>query len=308
MLKHSASNSQYTPELAALDSLKMTTEFFLTKWRHEPQVFPGLARNLAVSRDWSGNFESWCRAPAQARLFLYHEDGGAEAAEVPEPNYAYEIFKKYQEGGDELTLMLNNVEKVDEKIESIQGALGVCRDWRKGDVVATLSTVGSGIGYHAGNEDGFIIQLEGARWWRVWSETLVPNGPRLALLGFPGSSGYKMSRPEEPPIIDFKLSEGDVLYIPPLYGHEGVTERKSVSLALSWRGVSPFTALAASIGMDNPLLLELAHKSPSAYSALLPDPPFGHDNAHDIRQTILQLALNMVDAPLSLRTLIQELR
>ncbi len=239
--------------------------------------------------------------PASARLFTSRCDGSAVAADVPDPSRAIEIFRAYETSGDPLTLLLNRVERVDELIYAAHAAFGVGRDWRKGDVVATLSTKSSGIGYHAGNEDGIIVQLEGSRRWRVWDSVLVPKGPRMALLGFPGAQGYVMPRPESPPLVDIVLRAGDMLYIPPLFGHEGETECTSVSLAASWRGVTAYTAMAARLGLDNADLIRRATADPDRYGALLPDPAMRRIAPERALSKVLSLALDAVNAAPDLR-------
>jgi hypothetical protein len=194
---------------------------------------------------WQDRFHEWCRPPAVARLFVLHPGGvgAARAAALPKVSEAYDLFTRYAADGESLTLLLNRADSVSPEIVALRDSLGIGRGWRHDDVVATLSTPGSGIGYHAGHEDGFIVQLEGRRRWRAWSpECLTP--PQRAALLWPGhaelagENAPPPHRPELPPVLDVELAPGDAIYLPSLYPHDGETIELSVSLSIAWRGVA----------------------------------------------------------------------
>jgi hypothetical protein len=44
-------------------------------------------------------------------------------------------------------------------------------------------------------------------------------------------------------VAEYDLKAGDVLHIPALFGHEGITTRLSVSLSIAWKGLSPYKLL-----------------------------------------------------------------
>lgn len=87
-------------------------------------------------------------------------------------------------------------------------------DWRIDDVMVSYATDGGGVGPHFDQYDVFLIQGLGKRRWRV--------GPRC-------NSATALSPHEDLRLIaDFDATEewtlepGDILYVPPLFAHEGV--------------------------------------------------------------------------------------
>lgn len=217
-----------------------TPGFFQTVWGRRPATYPGLvsaANARALDRAW---FFECCRPPARARLYVYESSGAARATRLDAVEEAEGIYRLLRDRGDSFTLLLNDVDRVSPEVRGLRAGMGIGRRWRYDDVVATLSTPGSGIGYHAGHEDGFLIQLRGRRWWRLWNPTVLPPLYREALLGRPGSSITVPPRAESPPDVDVRLDSGDVLHVPALFAHEGVTlEEESIALSIAWVGMTP---------------------------------------------------------------------
>ena len=56
---------------------------------------------------------------------------------------------------------------------------------------------------------------------------------------------YRFSQPKTSPLLDVILNPGDVLYVPPFFPHEGVTQEESISIAFAWKGITYFHLLGA---------------------------------------------------------------
>lgn len=85
---------------------------------------------------------------------------------------------------------------------------------RLDDVMVSYATRGGGVGAHTDAYDVFLLQLEGRRRWRVGPvprPTWQPDVP-LKLL-----SRFKATH-------EWVLDAGDMLYLPPGWGHDGVAE------------------------------------------------------------------------------------
>lgn len=289
--------------------LAVGSAFCAQDWRRAPVVFRMKATALAASRDWETTFPLLCRPPVTSRLFF--REGGVRgtdinALRVPDSGAAYHLYQELLEIKFPGTLLLNGVEAVDGTLREVHSALGVGQAWRKGDIVATMSTIGSGIGFHAGNEDGFIIQLCGKRRWRVWGADSTSVAYRNHVLGMPVMSKSPCP-PTKSPQVDVVLSAGDILYIPPLFGHDGITTEDSVSLSVGWRGFTPYTLLSAVLhGTESMNLLvwkELSRTKRIQYATLLPDPD--DSNIDESWTSAMNMALDMVDARRPLRDAVQ---
>jgi 50S ribosomal protein L16 3-hydroxylase len=106
---------------------------------------------------------------------------------------------------------------------------------RLDDVMVSLATDGGGVGPHTDAYDVFLLQLEGQRRWRIGpvaaseQQRFKPNKPLKLLRNFK-------------PTQTVTLDPGDMLYVPPGWGHDGVAVG---------------TCTTASIGFRAPLAREL---------------------------------------------------
>lgn len=212
------------------------------EWRRQPYV----VRN-AIPKTWRRQFDQsrffgWTESTLSTiRLFIRPESetpATARSVLVRSPSESVEIYELCRNRGEPVTLLMNGVDRVDRTIDGLRKALGVPYGFRRDDVVATLSAPSSGIGYHAGHEDGFIVQLSGARRWRVWSSDHTPSSHRLALLSLKLEIPSALPPTSDEPILNCELNAGDVLYIPPFCPHDGYTLSESISLSVAWRGLS----------------------------------------------------------------------
>jgi 50S ribosomal protein L16 3-hydroxylase len=231
-----------------MTGLLLEDSFFDRYWRESPVFMPGRARCLADLGEWEAAFIQWCRRRESGHIFFWTLGSVAQAATVEEVEVLAAACNEIISQDTTLTVLLNDVERVDDVLGLVHEAFGVGQDWRCGDVVATLSGSNSGIGFHGGNEDGFIVQLSGQREWRLWRPEILPQDYRRSLLGAGGTSFETVPIPVSGPDFTWSLVAGDVLYIPPLWGHEGRTLQRSVSLSVEWRGVTADTFLKAVIG------------------------------------------------------------
>lgn len=256
--------------------IKQQAEFFRRHWRQEPCLLRGFMSERELSSFTLDRFFCWCRPPVTARFFIRTEEeaaGTSKAAHLPQVTDGPGFFKHFRDRGDEFTLLLNKAQKADPELRQIQRRIGVPFSWRSHDTVATLSTVGSGIGFHAGHEDGFIIQLRGRRLWKLWASDCLGLNYRLKILGDPTKQDVQSPcRPECPPVFECELLPGDALMIPALMGHEGISLEESLSLSIAWRGITPFALLGATRIQFSPKGLLIIENNPESFFCLLPDP------------------------------------
>jgi 50S ribosomal protein L16 3-hydroxylase len=81
---------------------------------------------------------------------------------------------------------------------------------RLDDVMVSYATPGGGVGPHVDSYDVFLLQGEGRRRWRTW----VPDG-----------SFHK----------EFLVEEGDLLYLPPGWRHDGVALDRCYTYSIGFR-------------------------------------------------------------------------
>ena len=107
---------------------------------------------------------------------------------------------------------------------------------RLDDLMLSYASDGGGVGPHVDSYDVFLLQVQGRRRWRVGR-----SSDRRFVDGLP----LKILRRFEPR-HDWLLEPGDMLYLPPLWAHDGVAEGGD--------------CMTASIGFRAPARAELARE------------------------------------------------
>ena len=98
-------------------------------------------------------------------------------------------------------------------------------DARLDDAMVSYASDGGGVGPHVDSYDVFLLQLQGRRRWRIGRVTdraLLPDVPLKILARF---------TPEH----EWLLEPGDMLYLPPGWGHDGVAEGECLTCSIGFR-------------------------------------------------------------------------
>ena len=116
---------------------------------------------------------------------------------------------------------------------------------RLDDLMISWASDGGGVGPHVDAYDVFLLQVAGRRRWRVG---------RVADAAFIDGLPLKILRRFEPE-FDWVLEPGDLLYLPPLWGHDGMAEGECMTCSVGFR--SPEAE-----GLAGDLLQRLADAEP----------------------------------------------
>jgi 50S ribosomal protein L16 3-hydroxylase len=96
---------------------------------------------------------------------------------------------------------------------------------RLDDVMVSWASPGGGVGPHVDSYDVFLLQLQGQRRWRigpVQDTTLESDAPFKVLRHFV-------------PTQEWVLDAGDMLYLPPGWGHDGVAQGECLTASIGFR-------------------------------------------------------------------------
>ncbi len=96
---------------------------------------------------------------------------------------------------------------------------------RLDDLMISYASDGGGVGPHLDSYDVFLLQVQGRRRWRV-GRVLDPS----LVEGLP----MKMLRHFQP-TDEWLLEPGDMLYLPPRWGHDGVAEGPCMTCSVGFR-------------------------------------------------------------------------
>lgn len=99
---------------------------------------------------------------------------------------------------------------------------------RLDDLMISYATTGGGVGPHLDSYDVFLLQVHGRRRWRIG-----PVADRSLVDGLP----VKILR-HFAPTEDWVLEPGDMLYLPPLWGHDGVALDECMTCSVGFRAAT----------------------------------------------------------------------
>ena len=99
---------------------------------------------------------------------------------------------------------------------------------RLDDLMISYASDGGGVGPHLDSYDVFLLQVQGRRRWRIGpvaDRSLVPGLPVRILANFQ-------------PTEEWLLEPGDMLYLPPLWGHDGEAEGECMTCSVGFRAAT----------------------------------------------------------------------
>lgn len=157
-------------------------------------------------------------------------------------------------------------------------------DARLDDIMLSLASDGGGVGPHYDSYDVFLIQMHGKRRWRIGplnNKRLLEDCPLRILADFD-------------PTEEYILEPGDMLYLPPNYGHDGEAIGVCSTISVGFRAQSQAEVLST-------LLRDIADKieaDENLKAALFSDPKRGltkdpTEIPSDLIQFSKQLLLNL---------------
>ena len=185
-------------------------EFLQEYWQKKPLLIKGAlsSTDFPLSPDELAGMA--CEEEIESRLIVGNAEQGYELSNGP---FKESLFSKLPEKN--WTLL---VQAVDHYIPEVAALLNYFRfipNWRIDDVMVSYAAEGGSAGPHYDNYDVFLIQGLGSRRWQL--------GPRY-------DANSKLQKHEQLKLLaDFSseqewlLEPGDILYLPPLLGHWGIS-------------------------------------------------------------------------------------
>jgi 50S ribosomal protein L16 3-hydroxylase len=221
--------------------------FMREHWQKKPllvrQAFPGI--RPPVSRTQVA--ELAMRDDVESRL-VSQGDGGWRLRHGPIPARGLPPFKR-----SGWTVLLQGLNLHVPAADELMSHFRFVPDARLDDLMLSYATDGGGVGPHLDSYDVFLIQVHGQRRWRIGrvpDDRLVEGVPLKILAAF---------EPED----EWLLEPGDMLYLPPRWGHDGVAVGECMTCSVGFRAPSRQ-------GLAADLLGRLADEAQEAFAASTP--------------------------------------
>ena len=123
------------------------------------------------------------------------------------------------------SLLVQGVDLHNQAAYELKNQFRFAPDARLDDLMISFATDGGGVGPHFDSYDVFLLQAQGKRRWKIGKQkdlTLQTGVPLKILANF---------APEQ----EFVLEAGDMLYLPPMYAHEGVAVGECMTYSIGFR-------------------------------------------------------------------------
>lgn len=112
------------------------------------------------------------------------------------------------------TLLVQDVDKWDADVAELLQHFSFLPSWRVDDIMVSYAEPGGGVGAHVDQYDVFLLQGLGQRHWAISDDPMAPKQFR------PDVELKQLAQFE--PTHEWLLDPGDMLYLPPGIGHDGV--------------------------------------------------------------------------------------
>ena len=204
-------------------------EFMSKYWQKKPLLIRGAIPEFKTLLSRDELFELAENPDVESRLIVENTSAKRKKSE---PTWTM-ADGPFSENASELpsvkksnwTLLVQGVDLHDEQVHALKNQFRFAPDARLDDVMISFATDGGGVGPHFDSYDVFLLQAEGKRRWRIGKQKdlkLQKDVPLKILANF---------APEQ----EFVLDAGDMLYLPPMYAHEGVAVGECMTYSIGFR-------------------------------------------------------------------------
>ena len=198
-------------------------DFLKKYWQKKPLVIRGGFEYLREVLEPDELAGLSCEEGVEARLIL--EKDGKSPWELRHRPFDEQIFSQLPE--ENWTLLVQGVEQWVPEVYELLDQFRFIPNWRIDDVMVSYAPNQGTVGPHLDQYDVFLVQGWGRREWRVSKEPITEEDliPNLDLKILKEFSDYET----------YVLEEGDILYLPPNYGHHGIAMGQSMTYSVGFR-------------------------------------------------------------------------
>jgi len=133
-------------------------------------------------------------------------------------------------GDKDWTLLVQDCQRYNDDVAKLLQHFNFIPNWRLDDIMISYATKGGSVGPHIDQYDVFLIQAQGERRWQIDTtatseNNLHPNCELDILQNFTADE-------------EWRLSPGDMLYLPPKLAHYGVAMNDCMTISVGFRAPS----------------------------------------------------------------------
>ncbi|HIE39828.1 MAG TPA: cupin domain-containing protein [Thiomicrorhabdus sp.] len=202
----------------------ITLKEFLTEfWQKKPLVLRNALPNFEnlISAEELGGLS--LEEEVESRIVIQQEDKKYQLLKGPFTQKTYETLPDTN-----WTLLVQGMDRLIPEIADVLNDFDFLPRWRIDDIMVSYAVKGGNVGPHFDHYDVFLLQAAGRRNWKLTSQDCTLDnaiqGVDLRLM--------ETFNVEE----DFTFEAGDILYIPPKWGHHGVAlDDECITYSIGYR-------------------------------------------------------------------------
>jgi len=213
-------------QISVLDAMPSAADFYGRYWNQQPFVVRGAVSegDMAglISADELAGLSM--EEAAQSRLIKTasgHQNWSCRTGPFSEQDFN-------TAGDSDWSLLVQNVEQFHPDTAQLLRYFSFAPRWLMDDIMVSYSTRGGSVGPHLDSYHVFLVQGQGRRRWKVGRQAIRDEvfieGLDLKVLEgeFEGD--------------EIEVTCGDLLYLPPRFGHQGVTLEDALTFSVGFLG------------------------------------------------------------------------
>ena len=211
-----------------LDALPTTEEFFREFWNKKPFVVRGMISKKIIGALIDEDHLAGLSLEEEVESRLVKKgkkqnDWTCDHGPFHEKDFA-------GLGEEDWSLLVQNIDKHHDATADLLKYFNFSPRWLLDDIMVSFSPKGGTVGAHTDSYHVFLVQGKGERCWKVANEPIKNedyiNDISLKILeaSFEGE--------------DITVTEGDVIYIPPKFAHQGISLKPSLTYSVGFLGPS----------------------------------------------------------------------
>jgi 50S ribosomal protein L16 3-hydroxylase len=202
----------------------MTIETFLTEyWQKKPLLIRNAFPDFKSPIDPDEVAGLALEEDVESRIIV--EDGPNTKWELENGPFNEERFETLPDNN--WTLLVQAIDQWVPEMADILQNFNFLPSWRLDDIMVSFAPKGGSVGPHYDQYDVFLLQAEGQRKWQLGPKCTPDTELR---------SDSKLSILKTMHITDeWIVNPGDLLYIPPMYSHNGVAENDCMTFSIGFR-------------------------------------------------------------------------
>ena len=211
-----------------LDALPTTEEFFQEFWNKKPFVVRRMIPQEVIAALIDEDHLAGLSLEEEVKSRLVRK--GEKQSDWTCDHGPFEEKYFAELGEEDWSLLVQNIDQYHEGTAELLKYFNFTPRWLLDDIMASFSPKGGTVGAHTDSYHVFLIQGKGERRWKVANQALKNKdyiediSLKILKTSFEGE--------------EVTVTEGDVIYIPPNFAHQGVSLKPSLTYSVGFLGPS----------------------------------------------------------------------